>query len=141
MPESVEDFFGPIIHSYTREQGLADGVLVDVSSTAREAGFTLPVAVTQRVHHECIAWTEEDNERKMTYQDEAGRLWDVVWMGAMELRKLVRDGVTGNRANYQLYVVPKEGRGSKARLTTLSLVVGPGDKGEAVVTIMAPDED
>ena len=34
--------FAPIIHSYTRAQAIEDGILVDVSDTAREAGFTIP---------------------------------------------------------------------------------------------------
>lgn len=38
-----------IISVYTREQALNDGVLVDVSSLARAAGFKVPVAVTQAV--------------------------------------------------------------------------------------------
>ena len=29
----------PIIHSYTRADAIADGVLIDVTNEAREAGF------------------------------------------------------------------------------------------------------
>ena len=32
----------PVIHAYTRAEALADGVLVDVTTTAREAGFQVP---------------------------------------------------------------------------------------------------
>ena len=35
-----------LISSYTRSEALADGVLVDVTETAREAGFVIPVALT-----------------------------------------------------------------------------------------------
>jgi hypothetical protein len=35
-----------LIHAYTRRQALAYGVLIDVTTTAREAGFSFPVAVT-----------------------------------------------------------------------------------------------
>ena len=31
-----------LIHSYTRAQAIEDGVLVDVSDVAKEAGFKLP---------------------------------------------------------------------------------------------------
>ena len=39
--------FGPPIHTYTRAQALADGVLVDAGPLAKEAGFRWPVALTQ----------------------------------------------------------------------------------------------
>ena len=35
-----------LIFAYTRRQAIEDGVLVDVTETATEAGFVLPVAVT-----------------------------------------------------------------------------------------------
>ena len=35
-----------LIHSYTRAEALADGELIDVSATAREAGIRWPVALT-----------------------------------------------------------------------------------------------
>ncbi len=40
--------FAPVISVYTRAQAIEDGVLVDVSETAREAGFRIPVAVNRR---------------------------------------------------------------------------------------------
>lgn len=38
-----------LVHAYTRAQALADGMLVDVSEVAREAGFKVPVALTAAV--------------------------------------------------------------------------------------------
>src|SRR5262249_13138019 len=35
-----------LIHAYTRRQALADGVLIDVTTTAKEVGCCFPVAVT-----------------------------------------------------------------------------------------------
>jgi type I site-specific restriction endonuclease len=79
MSDEMKNFFGENIHIYTRAQALEDGVLVDVSETAREAGFKIPVAVTRAVWDQYIAWTDEDTNNQ-TIQDEAGRLWDVLWM-------------------------------------------------------------
>jgi hypothetical protein len=39
-----------LIYAYTRAQALADGVLVDVSQMAREAGFKFPTAITADLH-------------------------------------------------------------------------------------------
>ena len=47
-----------VIYAYTRAQAIADGVLVDVSKLAREAGFKIPVAVTAGVWAECVAVPE-----------------------------------------------------------------------------------
>ena len=35
---ALEDIFGPVISSYSRVQAVEDGVLIDVTSMAREAG-------------------------------------------------------------------------------------------------------
>jgi hypothetical protein len=64
-----------LIHSYTRAKALADGVLVDVSEIAREAGIRFPVALTRAVWERCIAVPPG-----VLCQDEAGRLWDVLWL-------------------------------------------------------------
>ena len=46
MTDDLRDFWGDPIHTYTRAEALADGVLVNVTGTAREAGFIVPVALT-----------------------------------------------------------------------------------------------
>src|SRR5512142_1811169 len=66
---------GALIFSYTRAQAIADGVLVDVSKLAKEAGFRFPVAVTAGVWAECVAVPDD-----VEGQDETGRLWDVLTM-------------------------------------------------------------
>ena len=128
----------PVIHAYTRAEALADGVLVDVTPTAREAGFKVPTAVTAAVFNECIEWTEEDAKQSRTYQDQAGRLWDVLYLATAKARSL-RDR-RQNQLLYELHVVPRPGH-DHPRLRTLKLVIGPGDDAEAVATIMLPNED
>ncbi|WJW74675.1 hypothetical protein QVG61_09195 [Thiohalobacter sp. IOR34] len=135
--QAIDELFGEVIHAYTRAQAIEDGVLVDVSETAREAGFRWPVALTRAAWADCVAWTEDDNHRQV-YQDESGRLWDVLWMAFNAIR-----GAAAGKSQivYQLYRVPRDGKSVEARLTALKLVAGPGDAGEPVVTIMLPGED
>ena len=38
--------FGNVIYSYTRKQAIEDGVLVDITDVAKEAGIKYPVAIT-----------------------------------------------------------------------------------------------
>lgn len=132
---SMTEIFGGPIHTYSRAEALEDGILVDVSETARDAGFVIPVALTIGAWEDCVAWGEADSHRQ-TYQDESGRLWDVLWMSAQAARK-----GEGERLAFQLYRVPRGGRSIRPRLTTLHMVIGPGDTGEPVITILLPGED
>lgn len=127
---------GVLIHTYTRAQAIEDGVLIDVSNTAREAGFRWPVALTSAAWADAVEWSETDSERQ-AYQDESGRLWDVLWMAYLAARRKSGESET----LFQLYRVPRGGRGVRPRLTTLKMISGPGDNGEPVITIMQPDED
>ena len=76
--QSTESFFGDVISTYTRAQAIEDGVLVDVSSTAKEVGFKWPAAITAGAWADCVAWSDRDNQAQV-YQDESGRLWDVIF--------------------------------------------------------------
>jgi len=133
-----DDVFGPVIYRYTRAQALADGVLVDVGAMAQEAGFRYPIALTHAAWEDCVTWSDEDSQRKGVPQDVNGRLWDVLWMCHIGVRMAAR---SGQCALFRLYRVPREGRGRQALLTTLKCVIGPGDSGEPVLTVMLPNED
>ncbi len=134
---STESFFGEVISTYTRAQAIDDGVLIDAGSMAQEAGFKWPVAVTSAAWADCVAWSEDDSD-KQVHQDESGRLWDVLFMASHAIR--IRSG-SSDRLLFELYRVPRDERSKKAELTTLKLIVGPGDQGEPVITILLPHED
>jgi len=131
------EFFGDVISTYSRAQAIEDGMLIDVSETAQEAGFKYPIALTAAAWADCVAWTENDNE-KQTYQDESGRLWDVLYMASNGIRASKN---SGDRLLFQLYRVPCDGRSTKAERTSLKLIIGPGDTPEPVITILLPNED
>jgi hypothetical protein len=126
-----------VIHVYTRRQAIDDGVLVDVSETAREAGFTVPVALTAGVY----ALVEPSQEEKTAWgQDADGRLWDVLSMARFAIRARRHEGAE------LLYSVlfqirGRQGERSGLRKFQLKLHSGPGDDGEHVITIMLPHGD
>jgi len=136
--ESVTGLFGKPIHTYTRAQAIADGYLVDVTETGREAGFRFPVALTRAAWDDCVTWSDDDTSRKHWAQDEAGRLWDVVYLARFACKRAAQG--SGDRAQFQIYRVPRDGRGIKARPVTLIAHVGPGDAGEPVITIGLPQD-
>ena len=135
--QSVELFFGEVISTYTRAQAIEDGVLLDVSAMAREAGFKWPAVLTSAVWADCVVWTDEDS-RQQIHQDQSGRLWDVVFMAAHAIRT---SRSSGDRLLFQLYRVPRDGYSTEAVRVTMKLIVGPGDTGQPVMTVLLPYED
>jgi hypothetical protein len=119
-----------LIHSYSRKEAVADGVLIDVSATAREAGIKFPVALTAAAWARCVAVPPG-----VQCQDEAGRLWDVLTMFRLAARR-----TNGDRLTFGVHVRSDNRRGVPP-LVRLKAVCGPGDDAAPVVTIMLPDED
>ena len=135
--KTAESFFGNVISTYTRAQAIEDGVLIDPGTMAAEAGFKWPVALTTDAWAECVVWADDDS-RQQVHQDQSGRLWDVLYMASHAIRTS-KD--SGDRILFQLYRVPRDGQSMEAELITLRLIVGPGDSGEPVITILLPHED
>jgi hypothetical protein len=129
--------FGEVIFSYTRAQSIADGVLVDVSDLAREAGFRWPVALTAAAWEDCVAWETSDT-RRQCHQDVTGRLWDVLFLAAHAARVARPDT---SRHAFEVTRVPRDGSSTRAETAVLHLHLGPGDTGEPVITILQPHED
>jgi hypothetical protein len=118
-----------IIDAYSRAQAIEEGVLVDVSSVAREAGIRFPVAMTRTVWSKYVEVPEG-----VKCQDESGRLWDILWMFQAQARR------GGNTLLFKLHV-RNDNRERIPPLVTLKAVCGPGDTPEPVITIMLPEED
>lgn len=119
--------FGEYISVYTRAQAIEDGQLVDVSSVAKEAGIKFPVALTRSVFDAYVSVPPG-----VECQDEAGRLWDILWM----LRLAGRRG--GETIQYSLYV---RNDNRRPRRVSLKAICGPGDTLDPVITVMLPNED
>jgi hypothetical protein len=137
--DSLADYFNEanIISAYTRAQALADGFLVDVSKAAQEMGFKIPMVVTRTVWNGYIEWTDRDTAAQ-TIQDQIGRLHDVLWMLYLAIKLSPH---TSNRLVYRLDVIPRDGKSRRPKTIKLKALIGGGDKGEPVFTIMLPDED
>ncbi|HYN20499.1 MAG TPA: DUF6573 family protein [Thermoanaerobaculia bacterium] len=128
MPNPNE-IFGPTIHQVTREDLLQEGILVDASTLASEAGFRYPVAVSRAVWEAYV-----EVPPGVACQDETGRLWDILWVLATEIR---RSGA-GDTIRFCVYV---RNDNRRPRPVTLKAICGPGDTPDPVITILLPDED
>ena len=125
--------FGPVIYSYTRAQAVADGVQVEVTKTANEAGIKFPVFLTRTVFDTYVEVPPD-----VAGQDEAGRLWDIVWM----LRfAILRSRPGAERIPVALYV--RQSDTKRPQLIKLIATCGPLDidDPQPAITVMMPDED
>jgi hypothetical protein len=124
--------FGPVIYAYTRKQAIADGLQVEVTNTAKEAGIKFPMFLTRAVFDAYVAVPPG-----VTAQDEAGRLWDVVWMTKFAIARC-RAGA--DHIPVALYV---RNDNRRAKLVKLVATCGPLDidDPQPAITIMLPDED
>ncbi|HKI33603.1 MAG TPA: DUF6573 family protein [Gemmataceae bacterium] len=120
-----------LIHRYTRADALRDGVLIDVSATAKEAGFKYPVALTAAAWVKCVAVPSD-----VLCQDEAGRLWDVLTM----LRFAVRGQGGACEVRFGVHV-RNDNRDRTPPLVRLKALCGSGDQSDPVITVMLPEED
>ena len=123
------DYFddADVISIYTRSQAIEDGVLVDVSELAREAGFRLPCAITAGVHALLKDIPEGSGE------DFTGRLWDVLTLAEQAARR------APNKAAVFIDVIlhtPDKPRGKTPK--PLWMTIGPGDDPAPVLTILFP---
>ena len=130
--ENTDSPFGPVIYAYTRAQAVADGVQVEVTKTAQEAGIKYPLFLTRAVFDKYVAVPEG-----VTGQDEAGRLWDVVWMTRFAI---LRSRPGCDRSPVAFYV---RNDNRAARLVKLIATCGALDIDDAqpAITLMMPDED
>jgi hypothetical protein len=120
-----------LIHGYTRAEALADGVLVDVTNTAKQAGIRYPAALTRAVWERCVKVPPG-----VVCQDEGGRLWDAVWLLACAIR--CSDG--GPVLRFGVHVQNDDSKRTPLWVPLMA-VCGPDDQGEPVITVLLLGED
>lgn len=125
-----------LIYAYTRSQALEDGVLVDVSQMASEAGFRYPTAITADLHARI---TPKEREKALG-QSYEGWLWDVVFLASFTARRAGQvDRCSFEVGLFEADEAPPH-RTHRRTLSLWMVVVGPGDDGEPVITIGFPED-
>jgi len=120
----------PVIFSYSRADALADGVLIDITAAAREHGFKLHTAVTDSLFGYVVPPDGLEGEG----QSLEGRMHDLLTLAMIAARK----GLNHDRVEFEVLFLMEPGKLEKVRVI---LHVGPGDQGEAVLTLMLPGDD
>ncbi len=114
------DLFGNVVSSYTRQQAINDGVLIDVSTLAAALGFNYPVAITDSVN----AHYERGYKGFEPCAVHRSLLTDVL--------HAIRQS---SRSSNQLQYVAHFDRRSDTPVPVI-VEIGPGDTPEPVITIM-----
>lgn len=127
-----------VIDTYSHAEAIADGVLVDITETACEAGIIFPAAITRSAWEKYVEPSSYDKER--WGQDLQGRLWDTIWMlrFAIRGRKQSEDCCADpSKLHFEVYYRLH----GHLRRIPLKALCGPDDDGSPVITIMLPEED
>lgn len=131
-PNPTDPFAGfELISVYTRADALRDGVLVDLSDLAREAGFRIPLVVTEAVY----AYLDPSPELIAEGQSLTGRAWDLLQV----LRFAA--AVYPDRSEIHFKVLFILSPGCPPEPVPLKALCHPGDDGEPVLTVLLPSED
>ncbi|MFH0986043.1 MAG: DUF6573 family protein [Candidatus Omnitrophota bacterium] len=127
--ETIRDFFKDVemIFEYSRKQALEDGVLVDMSAAAREAGIRYPVAVTQAVFTIL-------NDTRVSGQDLSGRTWDMLMIFRTHIR-----AASGDEIHFAPLFLMEDG--AKPEPVPMWAKCGPGDTADPVITILLENQD
>lgn len=131
-----------LIFSYTRADALSDGVLIELP-TAKNWGFKVPVAITAGAYGRCIAWNEPDPKLGEILRLREDMVLTCAMREARAHQRRLKAGEQErpDQIDFQVETVVQEGDGVEVRKVDLYMVIGPGDQGEPVGTIMLIGED
>jgi hypothetical protein len=122
-----------VVSVYTRAQALEDGVLVDVTPLAKMAGFRLHTVITCGVLEAIKSEVRKEFADVMPFVEEGpvyrAAIGDVLAALHAQIRKDLAAGKNTPESHFRF------------GQTELWALTGPGDQGEAVLTVMLEGED
>jgi len=120
-----------ILDKYTWTDAVADGSLIDVSKTAKQAGFKVPAAVTREVYY---GYLTPDARSAQSGQNIEGRLWDVLSMAHFYARR------NTHKSSFTFPVSFAAGR-DRTQTVRLKAAVGADDEMKPCLTILTAWEE
>ena len=118
---NTQEIFGDPVYVYDAKQAEEDGYLVNVTETAKEAGFKWTTRISRGVYDLC----EPPKSNKI--QSFEGRLWDVLYLAKMNIKR--------STDNDLIPYVVKIGRKNETLWITIDTTMG-----EPAIHIIKPDE-
>jgi len=118
-----------LIYTYTAKQAVEDGILYEVGNIAKEAGFIIQVRITCGVY-ELVNPKEQAKSSGQSYK---GRLWDVLNMARLAIKKSNDD----NFASFE--VIFQDGEPGKQNIVTMWAL--PDTTSGPAIHILLPSEN
>jgi len=112
----------PIISQYSRMRAIEDGVLVDLSITAKRFGFKYPVAITQGAYESILGTYEKKESTEAAHKVTAGLV-------LIALKNAIAGVGSTDRIEFGVQGID------------LWALCGPGDTAAPVITVMLEGED
>lgn len=132
------------ISQYTRKEAIEDGILIDVSEAAKEAGFKVSVAVTNTLW---ASYIEPSEIIKSKGQSMDSRLWDVLfWLYIQIQSKSLEEYMYWVSFIVEHHIYAPNGttvlqtKGIQEKVLLIAVML-PGDDYEPVITISLSHED
>lgn len=121
------------VYTYTRKQAIEDGVLIDITDTTNEMGFSFPIAITRAVWNGYIV-----PDKKLKQQSSKSRLYDVI---SSLYFSIYHSPATRDLLFKTVFMMADKQLNYIYKTIRLKAISSAGDKGEPVITIMLPEEN
>lgn len=128
QPQFVNRFLG----SFTRQQALTQGLLIDVTIAAQRLNYPCAVAISQTLFDQCVKWNRHDCDCQL-FQDQALRLSSVLTVAKTAAR------ITGahvTETEFVLNVIPRDGYSLNKTAKQLKISLSLEDPNTPAITIM-----
>ncbi|WP_411330726.1 DUF6573 family protein [Desulfovibrio desulfuricans] len=122
-----------LICCYTRKRAIDDGIMVDVSDFVSDFGFIVPVAITNNLFTRYIQPT---NKLSDAGQSSESRMIDLLVVMMIKLFQRPNTEQLSFNVSFDMEYEEK----IESKLVQILAVIGQGDAGEPVLTIMLPED-
>lgn len=122
-----------LIVAHNRKQAIEDGLLIDASREAFDAGFFYPLALTKAAWCELVAVPEGASD-----ETKSGNLKELLAMLRFYAQMATANG-PASEIQFSHYVFG--GGDEEPRVGNVKAVLGPDDEGRRCITVMLPGED
>ena len=122
-----------LIYCYTRKRAIADGIMVDVSYFVSDFWFIVPLAITNNLFTRNIQPT---NKLAEAGKSSESRMIDLLVVMMIKLFQRPNTEQLSFNVSFDMEYEEK----IESKLVQILAVIGQGDAGEPVLTIMLPED-